>query len=169
MIQIYTGDGKGKTTAALGLILRMVGAGKKAALIQFMKKGKYSETKALRQFKNQIALFQFGERDFILKNKVSAADKKEAEKGLEVAEKILKSKKYDLVVLDEINMAVYFGLIKKEDIFNLLKEWGNKTEIVLTGRKAPKEFIKIADLVSEAEEIKHYYKKGIKARKGIDY
>ncbi len=169
MIQVYTGTGKGKTTAALGLILRMVGAGKKACLIQFMKKEATSEIKALQKFKKQVALFQFGQKNFVFKNKASEADKKEAEKGLKKAWGVLESKKYDLIVLDEINIAVYFGLVKKEDILNLLKKWGSKTEIVLTGRKAPEEFIKIADLVSEIKEIKHPYKRGMKARRGIDY
>ena len=169
MIQVYTGNGKGKTTAALGLILRAVGADKKVALIQFMKKGTTSETKALRKFKSQVALFQFGRKNFVFKNKVSEADKKEAEKGLKKAREVLEGKKYDLIVLDEINVAVYFGLTKKEDVLELLSKWGKKIEIVLTGRKAPKEFIKIADLVTEMKEIKHPYRRGIIARRGIDY
>lgn len=170
MIQVYTGNGRGKTSAALGLILRMAGAGGKVCLIQFMKKGDYSEIKALKKYwRSQVALFQFGNGNFVFKGEIREEDKKEAGKGLKTAEKALKSKKYDLIVLDEINMAVYFKLIGKKEVLKLLSRWGNKKEIILTGRRAPREFIKIADLVTEMKEIKHPFKKNIRAKKGIDY
>lgn len=170
MIQVYTGNGKGKTTAALGSIIRMIGAGNKVCLIQFLKKGRYSEIKAIKKyFGSSVELFQFGNKNFVFKGKIKEQDKKEAQKGLKKTAEILANNKYDLVVLDEINAAVYFGLIKKKEVLNLLQKWRKKTEIVLTGRYAPKEFIKIADLVTEMKEVKHPYRQGKKARKGIDY
>ncbi len=165
-IQIYTGNGKGKTTAALGLSLRAVCAGKKVYFAQFAKGSKYSELKS-QFFLPDFTINQFGQKHFI-KRKPSELDKKKALNAfLEVAE-IINSKKYDIVVLDEINIALYYKLINLEDVINLLKNKPAETEIILTGRHAHKKIIELADLVTEMKEIKHYYKKGIKARVGIE-
>lgn len=167
MIQVYTGNGKGKTTAALGLALRACGAGLKVYIGQFLKNGCYSEIKALKKIKN-INAQQFGLGCFIKK----PTDKKNlllAKNGLVKIKEIITKKIYDIVILDEINVALELKLLELSDVINLIKNTPRKTELVLTGRNAHPAIIKIADLVSEIKDIKHYYKKGVKARKGIEY
>ena len=168
MLQIYTGNGKGKTTASLGLGLRAVGAGKKVLLIQFLKDGKSSEIKVIKKLKN-FDVKTFGKKGFVSKNNLLKEDFNLAMQGFNFAQKAIESKKYDLIILDEMNMVNYFGLIKIEDILELIKKVPKKTELVLTGRKASKKIIQLADLVTEMKEIKHYYIKNIKARKGIEF
>ena len=168
MLQIYTGNGKGKTTASLGLGLRAVGAGKKVLLIQFLKDGKSSEIKVIKKIKN-FEVKSFGKKGFVSKDNLIEKDYDLAMQGFNFAKESIKSKKYDLIVLDEINTANYFDLIKTEDLINLIKKIPSKMELILTGRKASKELIQIADLVTEMKEIKHYYIKGIKSRKGIEF
>lgn len=167
MIQVYTGNGKGKTTASLGLALRAAGAGLKVFIGQFIKGRCYSELNALKKIKN-IRVEQFGSGCFIRK-KTSAKDIELAKKGLERLKKILSQGIYDLVILDEINVALNLKLLELEDIVGIVKNIPRNTELVLTGRYAHPEILKRADLVSEIKEIKHYYKKGIKARRGIEY
>jgi len=167
MIQVYTGNGKGKTTAALGLALRAAGAGLKVYIAQFAKGRSYCELKALKKFKN-IRCAQFGRSCFI-KRVPEEKDRELAQCGLEELKKIFAKKNYDLIILDEINIALSLKLIKVKDVLGLLKMVPKKSEIVLTGRYAPPEIIKIADLVSEVKEIKHYYNKGVKARRGIEF
>jgi len=168
MLQIYTGNGKGKTTASLGLALRAVGAGKKVLLIQFLKDGKSSELKAIGKI-NNFDVKIFGRRGFINKDNLLEKDFNLAKQGFNFAQKEIKSKKYDLIILDEMNILNYFGLIKEKDLINLIKEIPLKIELVLTGRKASKKIIQLADLVTEMKEIKHYYVKNIKPRKGIEF
>ncbi|MDZ7798627.1 MAG: cob(I)yrinic acid a,c-diamide adenosyltransferase [Patescibacteria group bacterium] len=168
MIQVYTGEGKGKTTAALGLALRALGAGFRVLIIQFMKKGDYSEIKALKKF-NNLEIKQFGSHKFIDKSKIKKEDFERAEKGLAYAIKKIKNKKYNLVILDEINVALDFGLIKKDRLIKFLKNNSLSTEIVLTGRNAHDKIIKLADLVTIMNKNKHYFDQGLKARKGIEY
>jgi cob(I)alamin adenosyltransferase len=167
MIQVYTGKGKGKTTAALGLAIRAAGAGKLVFIGQFIKGRPYSESKSLKKFKN-ISIKQFGRGCFI-KGKPERRDIEMACAGLEKITAIVKKKKFDLIVLDEINIALALKLIRSEDVLEVLKKIPKKIEVVLTGRGAPKEIIKIADLVSEIKEVKHYFYKGLKARRGIEY
>ena len=167
MIQVYTGNGKGKTTAALGLAIRAAGAGKRVFIGQFIKGRQYSELKSLKQFKN-IPIKQFGRGCFI-KRKPEAKDIEMACAGLKSIPEIIKLKKYDLIVLDEINVALELKLLRCADVLRILKMFPKRAEIVLTGRNAPREIIKIADLVSEIKEIKHYFRKGLKARRGIEY
>lgn len=167
MIQVYTGDGKGKTTAALGLALRAAGAGLKVYIGQFCKGKRYSELTALKKIKN-IKIEQFGTGCFIGK-KPSFKDMGLAESGLEKVEKILQKKTYNVAILDEINFALKAKLIKLEDIIGLIKKAPKSIELVLTGRYAHPKIIKAADLVSEVKEIKHYFKKGIAARRGIEF
>ncbi|MGA2774804.1 MAG: cob(I)yrinic acid a,c-diamide adenosyltransferase [Candidatus Omnitrophota bacterium] len=166
MIHVYTGNGKGKTTAALGLALRASGAGLKVYFAQFIKGKCYSELVALKKFKN-IKVEQFG-RGYFIKRKLSAKDIESANKGINKIKKAVTEKKFDLIILDEVNVAMKLGLLKVNDVLTLIKLVPKNTEIVLTGRDASKRIIKEADLVSEIREIKHYYNKGIKARIGIE-
>ena len=166
LVQIYTGNGKGKTTAALGLAMRASGAGINVYICQFIKGGAYSEIKAFKKIKN-ITIEQCGRGCFIRRNPTKK-DIEYAKKGLASARKNILSKKYGLVVLDEINIALDLGLLKVNEIMSLFKDKPLEVEMVLTGRYAPKTLIKYADLVTEMKEIKHPYQKGLKARKGIE-
>lgn len=168
LIHIYTGCGQGKTTAAFGLALRAAGAGFKVCLMQFMKSGQYSEIKALKKFK-KIKIFQFGRKNFVNLKKPARTDIDLAQKGMKKAEEIIKSKKYDLVILDEVNVAINFKLIALNQLIELIKEKPKNVELVLTGRFAHPKIIKLADYVTEMKEIKHPFKKGILVRKGIDF
>jgi cob(I)alamin adenosyltransferase len=167
MIQVYTGNGKGKTTAALGLALRAAGAGLKVYIGQFIKGRQYCELKALKKLRN-IKVELFGRGCFI-KGKPQDKDIRLAQRGLEKIKKIITQKKYDLIILDEINIAQHLRLIKTKEIISLIKKAPKKTEVILTGRYAHPKILKLADLVTEMKEVKHYYKKGVKARKGIEY
>lgn len=166
MIQVYTGNGKGKTTAALGLALRAVGAGLKVYIGQFIKSGDYCEVKALRKIK-AIKTEQFGRGCFIRKSP-SRIDKDLAQKGFDRIKKIIEENDYDVVILDEVNVALKVGLLDLKDLLTLLKDAPKKTELILTGRYAHPQVIRAADLVSEIKEVKHYYRKGIKSRIGIE-
>ena len=167
MIQVYTGNGKGKTTAALGLALRAAGAGLKVYICQFLKGKKYCELIALKKFKN-IKIEQFGTDCFIRKSPTEK-DIELAKMALRQISKVIKEKEYGVVILDEINVALSLNLLKLKDVIRLLRKAPAKTELILTGRNAPAQIIKLADLVSEIKEVKHYFKKGVNARKGIEY
>jgi len=164
-IQVYTGNGKGKTTAALGLALRAAGAGLKVYIVQFIKNGRYSEIRALKKHKN-IKVEQFGKGCLIRKPKKIDMDC--AKNGLKHAEKIISGKTYDIVILDEINVALYLKLITIADVIKILRKKPRSTEIILTGRYAPKKIIDMADLVTEMKDKRHYYNNGVKARIGIE-
>ncbi len=166
-IQVYTGDGKGKTTAAIGLALRASGAGLKVFIAQFVKGQEYSEVKALKKISGNITLKQYGRQCFI-KSTPEPEDIQIARSGLEEVKKILLDNKYDLVILDEANIAVYFNLFTIQELIDTIFKKSNNTEILITGRKAHSKLIKIADLVTEMKEIKHYYNNGVQARKGIE-
>ena len=167
MIHIYTGDGKGKTTAALGLALRAAGAGLRVYIGQFIKGSYYNEFEILKKMP-KLKIEQYGRGCFI-KGKPGKEDIALASKGLECARQIIAGRLYDLVILDEINVAVHLGLLKLNEVIGLLKSAPKNMEIILTGRWAHPKIIKLANLVSEIKDIKHYYKKGIKARKGIEF
>jgi cob(I)alamin adenosyltransferase len=167
-IQVYTGNGKGKTTAAIGLAIRAVGAGKKVFFAQFVKGMVYSEVKAMQKFSSGITLRQYGLNCFIY-NEPTKADIVAARNGLNEVSGIILSGEYDLIVLDEANIALYYKLFSTEELIDLLRKKPEQTEIIVTGRYAPDELIEFADLVSEIKEIKHYYTKGIQAREGIEY
>lgn len=166
MIQVYTGNGKGKTTAALGLALRSCGAGGRVYICQFLKGSYCCELTALKKFKN-IKVERFGSSCF-LRRAPQKKDIASARRGLRAARKALGAKRYSLVVLDEINIALKLGLLELREVLSLIKGAPLETEVVLTGRFAHPEVIKAADLVSEIREKKHYYKKGVPARKGIE-
>lgn len=167
MIQVYTGNGKGKTTAALGLALRAAGAGLRVYIAQFMKSGVYSEVQAVKKMKN-ITLEQFGKRGFIRRQPVEE-DIKLAEQGFKKIERIVSDGNYDVIVLDEINMALHLKLLNVQTVIDLANRVSLKTELIFTGRCAPPEIIRIADLVSRIEDVKHYYKKNLPARRGIEF
>lgn len=167
-VQVYTGNSKGKTTAALGLALRAAGAGLKVFIAQFIKKRRCSEHKALDRFKDLITIKQYG-TGFLKGERPAKSEIEAAQKGFEEVKNIILSKTHDMVVLDEINVAVYYKLLNVEDIVNLLNSRPPSMEIVLTGRYADEKIIEMADLVTEMKEIKHYYKKGVKARRGIEH
>lgn len=165
-IHVYTGNGKGKTTAAFGLALRAACAGKKVYIGQFVKGMKYSEVK-VQEYIPTIEIEQLG-RDCFIYREPEKEDVEAARKGLEKCKKILKEGKYDVVILDEINIALYFKLFDLGEVLDMLKNKAQHVEVILTGRYAPKEIIDIADLVTEMKEIKHYYNDGVIARKGIE-
>jgi cob(I)alamin adenosyltransferase len=167
-IHVYTGNGKGKTTAALGLAVRAAGAGLHVYIIQFMKGRRYSELDTLEKIPN-ITVFQSGRDEFVSKKHPEQIDIDLAQKGLNHARTILQEGHYDLVILDEINVALDYKLISLQDAHQLLDMKPKHVELVLTGRYAHQDIIKRADLVSEILEIKHPYQQGITSRKGIDW
>lgn len=182
LLQVYTGDGKGKTTAAMGTALRAAGHGLKVCIIQFLKGGGFTgESIAFKKFKN-VEYYQFGPSASYA-GKVKAGKKgvgkefftytqedlENARKALALAEKKMSSGKYSLVVLDELNVAINFGHLKLKDAISVLKKRHPKTEVIVTGRGAKKEIKEMADLVTEMTLVKHPFQKGILARWGIDY
>ena len=167
-VHIYTGPGKGKTTAALGLGLRAAGDGLKVHMIQFMKGRRYSELDAIEKIPN-FTVSQHGRDEFVKKENPEQIDIDLAQEGLAHAQEIIKSGKYDIIILDEMNVAVDFNLIKLDDAIKLIEGKPENLELVLTGRHAHPDLVKIADLVTEMLEIKHPYQTGVQARKGVDY
>lgn len=169
LIQIYTGNGKGKTSAALGLALRAVGHGLKVLMIQFMKGNiNYGEIEASKRLSPNLVIKQTGRNTFVSKTNPDPIDIELAKKGLSLAKEEILSQRYDIVILDEVNVAVDYDLITLSDLLDLIDSKPDSVEIVLTGRNAKPEVIEKADLVTEMIEIKHYYHKGISARKGIE-
>jgi cob(I)alamin adenosyltransferase len=166
-IHLYTGNGKGKTTAALGLALRALGAGKRIFIGQFVKGMPYAEEKALVRFP-EITIKKFGRNCFI-ENEPTQEDISTACEGLSEIAQLVPSGEYDMIVLDEICIALHFKLFKTEEVLNILANRTSHLEIVLTGRYAPDALYEVADLVTEMKEIKHYYKTGVQARKGIEF
>ncbi|MEZ5785785.1 MAG: cob(I)yrinic acid a,c-diamide adenosyltransferase [Xanthobacteraceae bacterium] len=167
-IHVYTGSGKGKTTAALGLGIRAAGAGMRVHMVQFMKGRRYSEINTIEKLEN-FALTQYGRDEFVSRECPEQVDIDLARKGLRYSQEIIARCEYDLIILDEINVAVDFGLVSLEDVSRLIKEKPEKLELVLTGRYAHPEIIRHADLVTEMVEIKHPYQEGVLARRGIDF
>ena len=166
-VHVYTGDGKGKTTAALGLALRAAGAGLRVFIGQFIKGLAYSELKTLERHRDRITLRQFGRGCFIGRQP-AGEDVEAAWRGLEVIERILQDGDYRVVILDEANVAVQCGLFAVQDLLRLIESKPAAVELVFTGRGAPPELIERADLVTEMREVKHYYRNGIMARLGIE-
>lgn len=169
LVQVYTGTGKGKTTAALGLALRAVGKGLKVYMIQFMKGDiEYGEITTAKKMEN-FEIIQIGRPEFVDKNNPAEIDIELANKALEHAREIIACGDYDIVILDEINIALDWKLIDLEKVIDLIKSKPENIELVLTGRYAPQEIIEIADLVTEMKEIKHPYNDGVEARDGIEH
>ena len=165
-VHVYTGNGKGKTTAALGLSLRAISAGKKVFFGQFIKGMDYSELESQKYLPN-FKIQQFGRDCFIYKDPTDE-DIRIAREGLEICRQILNSDEYDIVVLDELNIATYYKLFSPDEVIEILKNRNPHIEVIITGRYADEKIIEFADLVTEMKEIKHYYYKGIEARKGIE-
>lgn len=175
LIQVYTGDGKGKTTAALGLALRAVGQGLKVYMIQFLKPAHLSsgEIKISRKFKPGLAIKRLNTPWWSLKSFSNDKDKTRMRVFLKNylfhLEKIIASGKYDLIILDEINNCLHFDLIEKNKFIKIIQNKASSTEIILTGRNAPGDIIDMADLVTEMKMVKHPFTYGKKAKKGIEY
>lgn len=167
LIHIYTGRGKGKTTAALGLCLRAAGHNFRIAVIQFMKIWDYGEIKSLKKL--GIDLFRYGTKDFVDPKDLKPVDIEQADKAMNKACEFIGKGAYDIIILDEITVAIDFNLISLKKVVDLLRKKPDNLELVLTGYTCPDELIERADLVSRIEEVKHPYRKGIEARRGIEY
>jgi cob(I)alamin adenosyltransferase len=168
-VQVYTGDGKGKTSAAFGLALRAIGRGLKVYVIQFIKGGfDYGELHIVDKLPN-FKLAAFGRGKFIADVSPSGEDAKLAREALKLATKVVNAGEYDIVILDEVNIALSMKLIKVDDILKLIKTKPKHVELILTGRNVPPKILEVADLVTEMKEIKHPYMKGAQPRKGIEY
>jgi cob(I)alamin adenosyltransferase len=168
LVQIYTGDGKGKTTASLGLSLRAAGRGLKVFIAQFAKGMYYGELTSLERFAPQITLKQYGRKCFI-RDEPEEEDHRLAREGWREIQNVLKKEECDLLILDELGIALHYGLISLDEVRELIRNKPGGVELVLTGRKIPAELFDQADLVTEMREIKHYYNAGVQARKGIEY
>lgn len=173
-IQVYTGDGKGKTTASLGLAMRALGRCWKVLIVMFTKGGDdYGELNSFRELSPTISsnlkIVQAGLDRVIYKNNQNAEDEQEIKKGWELAKKSIQDNEYQLIILDEINIAIDLGILDADEVVEVLKSKPEEMEIVLTGRNAHQKIIEIAHLVSKIEPVKHYWDTGIVARKGIEY
>jgi cob(I)alamin adenosyltransferase len=167
-VQVYTGNGKGKTTAAVGLAVRAAGHGLRSYIGQFMKGQVYGELEALRDHP-LITIEQYGDTRCIRREDVNADDIARARRGLERAAEAMTSGRYEIVVLDEINVAGWFGLLSIEEVLTFLDQRPEHVELILTGRRAAAEVLERADLVTEMMEVKHYYQRGLQAREGMEY
>jgi cob(I)alamin adenosyltransferase len=166
-VQVYTGDGKGKTTAAFGLAMRAAGAGLPVFIGQFVKGMKYSEINAFQRFSGLITVKQYGRRCFI-DSEPERKDIQKAKDGLEDVHQALDSGKFKVVILDEANIAVYFKLFSADDLLELIDSKPDDVELVITGRYADPKVMQRADLITDMREIKHYYAQGVTARNGIE-
>lgn len=172
LVIVYTGDGKGKTTAALGMALRAAGHGKKILMVQFIKNFQnYGELKFVKKYKCGIQIKSLGKGYVRIKGDKYPFEEhvKAAKQALEFAKERILARKYDIVILDEINIALDKKLITTNEVIKLIQQKPPSLHLILTGRNAPKKLIQLADLVSEVKEVKHPYKKGILAQKGIEY
>ncbi|MBZ0178271.1 MAG: cob(I)yrinic acid a,c-diamide adenosyltransferase [Melioribacteraceae bacterium] len=168
-IHIYTGNGKGKTTAAIGLAVRAAGAGYKTLFAMFMKSFQYSELRIMDKLKENIDYLRIGDDNFVLKKEPpSKSLKQEVKNALDKVYLKMMNKEYDIIVLDEICVSIYFKLITENEVLEFLKNKPDDVELILTGRYCPETFYSFADLVTEMKEVKHYYQKGILSRRGID-
>ncbi len=165
-VHVYTGDGKGKTTAAFGLALRALCAGKKVFIVQFIKDMKYSETDIENRMRG-IKIVQFGQ-GCLFDREPDVMDARLARQGLSECTHILHDGVYDVVILDEVTIALNFGFLEVEDVLKAIENRADHVEVVITGRNCPQEIMDRADLVTDMKEIKHYYYDGVKSRKGID-
>ena len=169
LVIVITGNGKGKTTAAFGQALRAVGQGYKVFIMQFMKGRNYGEFVAAEKYLPRLTIRRSGLDSFVMRDNPAPVDIELARQGFESAKKAIASGKYQMVILDEINVAVDFKLIALEDVIALIKNKPPALDLILTGRYAAKAIVKLADTVSEVKEIKHHYSVGIKDRAGIEY
>ena len=169
LIQVYTGNGKGKTTAALGLALRAVGHGMKVLMVQFMKGNvQCGELESARKLSPYLTIKQAGRETFISKPNPDPKDLQLAQEGFLIAKKAIQNKEYDIVILDEINLAIDYALIPVKDLLQLIDSKPETVELILTGRNVRREILERADLVTEMVDRKHYYDRGVPAREGIE-
>ena len=169
LTQVYTGDGKGKTSAAFGLALRAVGRGLKVYVIQFIKGGfDYGELYVVKRLPN-FKMKAFGRGKFVTDVPPTEDDVRLAKEAFELAREVVNGGEYDIVVLDEINVALHLKLLGIEEVVDLIRRKPKHVELILTGRSAPPEVVELADLVTEMREVKHPYTKGVPPRKGIEY
>jgi len=169
LVQVYTGDGKGKTTAALGMCLRAAGHGMRSLVIQFMKgQIDYGELMAVEKMGGLIEIAQGGRASFVSKDRPAQEDVRLARRTLEMARAAVRAGEVDILVLDEVNVALDFGLIELEDVLDLIEDKPDNMEMVLTGRNAPERIIERADLVTEMMEVKHYWRRGVSSRRGVE-
>lgn len=166
-IQVYTGDGKGKTTAALGLALRAAGAGLGVYIAQFMKKGEFSEIRALQRLSDRITVDQFGTGRFI-KGKPVQEDIEAARKGISAVREVMSSGKYDVIILEEANVAYGSGVLSEEELLGIIDEKPEGVELLFTGRGGAPALLDKADLITEMKAVRHYFEKGVGARTGIE-
>ncbi|MDY5815373.1 cob(I)yrinic acid a,c-diamide adenosyltransferase [Porphyromonas somerae] len=170
MIQVYTGNGKGKSTAAFGMALRALGAGKRVYIAQFVKDMRYSECFFEDYFQDHLKIEQWG-ASCLLNREATDEDYAMAERGLERCATLLQNREgemYDLIILDELNIALSMNLLPLEKVLDALKSIEGDREVIITGRYAPCELLALADLVTDMQEVKHYYQKGVLSRKGFD-
>ncbi len=169
LVIVITGNGKGKTTSAFGQALRAIGQGYKVLIVQFMKGRDYGEFMAAEKYLPRLTVRRFGLDSFVMRDNPAAVDIELARQGFEFAKKAIASGKYNIVILDEINVAVDFKLIDLKQVVEMIKNKPPGLDLILTGRYAAKEIIRLADTVSEIKDIKHHYAAGIKDRAGIEY
>lgn len=170
LVMVYTGNGKGKTTAALGLALRAVGHGQRVLMIQFMKGDpNYGEVQAATKYLPGFTVIQSGLPNFVDRRNPSTKDLELAAQGLERAQQAVREREADLIILDEINVALSWGLVPLDKVLDLVRSKPEDVNLVLTGRNAHPQVTDLADLVSEVCEIKHHYRSGVKAQKGVEF
>ena len=169
LVMVYTGNGKGKTTAALGLGLRAIGAGQRVLLVQFMKGDpSYSELKGIALLPG-FEVVQTGLHHWVTKEHVSLLDRAEAQRGMDIARSAFAEERHELVILDELNCAIDYGLVPEADVLELLSQRPQFMSVCITGRGAPASLLEAADMVSEVIEVKHHFRQGIPAQKGIEF
>ncbi len=169
LVQVYTGKGKGKTTAALGTVLRAVGHGLAVFIVFFMKGDpRYGEQKALTLLP-RVAFERTGSLRHVDRRNITEEDRAEVRKALEAARRAMLSGEYDIIILDEVNVALSWGLVGFDEVASLIAEKPPQVELILTGRYAPPRLLELADLVTEMTEVRHPYQKGVLARRGLDY
>ncbi len=168
LVQVYTGDGKGKTTAALGLALRACGCGLKVFLAQFAKGRPSGELYALQRLADLVTVRQYGRESFLV-GEPDSEDLRLARAGWQEVRRVAARGEQDLLILDEIGIALHYGLVSTAEVLDLLAAKPATLELVLTGRKMPEEILERADLVTEMRQVKHYHERGVQARRGIEY
>ena len=169
LVHVYTGDGKGKTCAALGMALRAAGHGWRTYVGQFMKGQDYGELKAAQMLDGLLTIEQYGKPTFVHVGQVTPEDVQMVNEGLALVLGALQSAEYQMVVLDEINVALYFGLLAARDVLSVIDAKPEGVELVLTGRRVPEEILARADYVTVMQEVKHPYQHGVLARKGVEF
>lgn len=169
LVQVYTGNGKGKTTAALGLAMRAIGKGFNVYMVQFLKGRHYGEVETARKLSDHFTLVQSGLDTFVKKGKATDEDLRLAHEGLELARKAIMSGDHDIVILDEVNVAIELEVLTVDEVLPLIDERPPGVELVLTGRYAPSEFLERADYITEMNSVRHCFDEGIEMREGIEF